>query len=116
MPPTSISAAPVPRISTVPDRWGSSIISTASTPMMNRYGRIPYRVVRILSFFLEMLSEKYSTTANFAISEGWKVNSSPTPIQRVALLRVCPTPGTSTNASKMMAKNSRGLAKARNRW
>ena len=31
---------------------------------------MPWRKVRIRSFFLEMLSEKYSTTATLATSEG----------------------------------------------
>ena len=62
-----------------------------------------------------MLSAKYNATANFATSEGC-MERPPISIQRVAWLRVVPTPGTSTRASRMMATNSAGLERALKRW
>ena len=53
---------------------------------------MPYRKVRILSFFLEMLSAKYSTTAILAISEGWNWKEVPgMPSHRTALLAPWPS-------------------------
>ena len=50
---------------------------------------MPYRKVCIRSFFLDTVSEKYSTTASFATSEGWNCSAVPfRPSQRVAWFRV----------------------------
>ena len=66
-----------------------------------------------------MLSEKYSTTATLATSDGWNCKEVPgIPSQRVALLRVMAMGlwGMSTKTSNMMDKNSSGWARPRNRW
>ena len=76
VPPTNISTAPMPRISKVPERWGSSSISAATTPSTSTKGSTPTAKLRILSWFSEMMCENTSTTANFAISLGCRV---PTP-------------------------------------
>ena len=85
---------------------------------------MPYRKVRILSFFLEILSPKYSTTASLAISEGWNWKEVPgMPSHRTALLARMPSslpywlgPGRITSTSRMMDTYSSGFARARNRW
>ena len=49
---------------------------------------MPCRHVSIFSRFLEMVSEKYTMTANLAISDGWNWNTPLMPSHRVALLAV----------------------------
>ena len=49
---------------------------------------MPCRHVSIFSRFLEMVSEKYTMTANLAISDGWNWNTPLMPSHRVALLEV----------------------------
>ena len=66
-----------------------------------------------MSFFFDMVSAKYSTTANLAISEGWKVRMSPMPIHRRALFRTWPIPGISTSTSSTTDRIIRGFASAR---
>ena len=66
----------MPRISKVPERWGSSSISAATTPSTSAKGSTPTAKLRILSWFSEMMCENTRTTANFAISLGCRV---PTP-------------------------------------
>ena len=73
----------------------------------------------ILSFFLEMVSEKYSTTAILATSEGWNWKLVFwMPSQRVALFRVraMGLPGMITSTSSTMERYSSGFAAPRNRW
>ena len=80
---------------------------------------MPSLNVRILSFFLEMLSEKYRMTATFAISDGWNWNEVPgMPSQRVACLWVSASGlwGISTSTSRITDRYSSGFAAPRNRW
>ena len=75
VPPTNISTAPMPRIRTVPERWGSSSISAATTPNTSAKGSTPTLKSFIRSWFRAMMWANTSTTANFAISLGCKVPS-----------------------------------------
>ena len=108
---------PMPRMRIVPDRCGSSSISTEITPSTAVYGMTPKRSVCILSRFLEILSAKNTTTASFAISEGWNEMVC-VPSQRVALLRVCARGlcGIMTRISRKIAKPSRIFDAPRQRW
>ena len=49
VPPTNISTAPMDRISSVPDRCGSSSMSTVTTPRINANGTTPVENDFILS-------------------------------------------------------------------
>ena len=56
MPP--IMAAPMPAISSAPEKWGSISVSPATTHSRIKWGRKPSRKERIFSRFLEMDSAK----------------------------------------------------------
>ena len=73
VPPTNISTAPMPKISSVPERWGSSSMSTATTPSTSTKGTTPTAKLPMRSWLSEMICENTSTTANFAISLGCRV-------------------------------------------
>ena len=60
----------------MPDRWGSSSISTATVPSTSPKGSTPTEKLFIRLAFRDMMWENTSTTANFAISLGCSV---PTP-------------------------------------
>ncbi len=72
VPPTNIISPPMPKMSTVPERCGSSSISAATTPSTSAKGSTPTAKLCIRSWFSEMMWENTSTTANFAISLGCK--------------------------------------------
>ena len=73
----------MPRISTVPDRCGSSSMSTVTTPRINANGTTPVENDFILSWFSEMICENTSTIENFAISLGCSVPSPGSTIHRL---------------------------------
>ena len=73
VPPTNINTAPMPKISSVPDRCGSSSISTVTAAKMTAKGSTPVVKVFILSWLSEMMCENTSTTENLAISLGCSV-------------------------------------------
>jgi len=83
VPPTNISTAPMPKISSVPDRCGSSSISTVTAPRITIKGSTPVAKVCILSWLREMMWANTSTTANLAISLGCKVPSPGSTIHRL---------------------------------
>ena len=73
VPPTNISTAPMPKMSSVPERCGSSSISAATTPSTSAKGSTPTAKLCIRSWLSEMMWANTSTTANFAISLGCRV-------------------------------------------
>ena len=83
VPPTNISTAPMPRISRVPERWGSSSMSTATAPSTAPKGSTPAVKVFILSWLREMMWANTSTTENLAISLGCSVPRPGRTIQRL---------------------------------
>ena len=110
VPPTNISTAPMPRISSVPDRCGSSSISTATAPSTSAKGSTPTlnRFIRLA--LREMICAKVSTTANFAISLGCSV---PTPGMTSHRLQPLYSGMKSTSASSARDSPSSGQA---SRW
>ena len=73
VPPTNINTAPMHRISTVPERCGSSSMSTATTPSTSAKGSTPTAKLPMRSWLREMMCANTSTTANLAISLGCSV-------------------------------------------
>ena len=71
------------RISNVPERCGSSSISTATTPRMAANGSTPTRNWSIRLWFSAMMWLNTSTTENLAISLGCRVPSPGSTIQRL---------------------------------
>ena len=64
-----------------------------------------------------MVLEKYSTTAIFAISEGWNWKAVPgMPSQRRALLRMMPILGIATKNNRITDSAIIGFASLRNHW
>ena len=55
VPPTNMSTAPMPKMSSVPERWGSSSISTATTPSTSTKGTTPTAKLPMRSWFSEMM-------------------------------------------------------------
>ena len=83
VPPTNMSTAPMPRISTVPDRCGSSSMSTATAPSTSAKGTTPTAKLSIRLWLREMMWANTSTTANLAISLGCRVPSPGSTSQRL---------------------------------
>ena len=73
----------MPKISSVPDRCGSSSISTVTAPRITIKGSTPVAKVCILSWLREMMWANTSTTANLAISLGCRVPSPGSTIHRL---------------------------------
>ena len=73
----------MPRISTVPDRCGSSSMSTATAPSTNAKGTTPTAKLSIRLWLREMMWANTSTTANLAISLGCRVPSPGSTSQRL---------------------------------
>ena len=71
------------KISTVPERWGSSSMSTATTPSTSAKGTTPTAKLSIRSWFSAMMWANTSTTANLAISLGCSVPSPGSTSQRL---------------------------------
>ena len=63
------------KINTVPERWGSSSMSTATTPSTSAKGTTPTAKLPMRSWFKAMIWANTSTTANLAISLGCSVPS-----------------------------------------
>ena len=78
-----MSTAPIPKISTVPERWGSSSMSTATAPSTRAKGSTPVENCFILSWLREIMWENTSTTENLAISLGCRVPRPGMTIQRL---------------------------------
>jgi len=73
----------MPRISTVPDRCGSSSMSTATAPSTSAKGTTPTAKLSIRLWLREMMWANTSTTANLAISLGCRVPSPGSTSQRL---------------------------------
>ena len=73
VPPTNMSTAPMPKSSSVPDRCGSSSMSTASTPRMTAKGSTPTENCFMRVWLREMMWLNTRMTANLAISLGCRV-------------------------------------------
>ena len=83
VPPTNMSTAPILKISTVPERWGSSSMRTATTPSTSAKGTTPTAKLPMRSWFRAMIWANTSTTANLAISLGCNVPSPGSTSQRL---------------------------------
>lgn len=101
------------RISSVPDRCGSSNISTVTTPRINANGTTPVENDFILSWFSEMICENTSTIENFAISLGCSV---PSPGSTIHRLQPLYSGMKSTMASKSSEIPSIGQASLCQTW
>ena len=73
VPPTNMSTAPMPKMSTVPERCGSSSMSTATAPSTSAKGSTPTAKLPMRSWLSAMICANTSTTANLAISLGCSV-------------------------------------------
>ena len=73
----------MPRISTVPDRCGSSSMSTATAPSTSAKGTTPTAKLSIRLWLREMMWANTSTTANLAISLGCRVPNPGSTSQRL---------------------------------
>ena len=113
VPPTNISTAPMDKISSVPDRCGSSSISTVTTPKISPKGSTPVAKVFMRSWFSEMMWANTSTTANLAISLGWRVPRPGSTIQRLQPLY---SGMNSTTASSASDSPMTGHASLCQRW
>ena len=71
------------KINTVPERWGSSNMSTATTPSTSAKGTTPTAKLSMRSWFKAMMWANTSTTANLAISLGCNVPSPGSTSQRL---------------------------------
>ena len=110
MPPTTIMAAPMPKIKIAPEKWGSITVSRHIRMRMTTWYRKPSRSVFIFSRFLEMDWAKKTISPTFATSDGWNcmVPMPGMPSQRVAPLWLMPSslpfslgPGRITRTSRM---------------
>ena len=97
----------------MPDRWGSSSISTATAPSTSPKGSTPTAKLPIRLALREMMWAKASTTANLAISLGCRV---PTPGMTSQRLQPLYSGMNSTAASSTRDTPSTGQASLWYRW
>ena len=113
VPPTNMSTAPMERMSSVPDRWGSSSMSTATVPRMTPKGSTPVEKVFIRSWLSEMMWANTSTTENLAISLGCRV---PRPGSTIHRLQPLYSGMKSTTVSSTSERPSMGQASLCQIW
>ena len=109
VPPTNMSTAPMPRISTVPDRCGSSSMSTATAPSTSAKGTTPTAKLSIRLWLREMMWANTSTTANLAISLGCRVPSPGSTSQRLQPLYSGMNSTTTSSASERASSGQASL-------